>query len=291
MPNKVLKKPGHTSTGNNQSQSRVQKRKRNPLPIIDPITGENIISDCICSMCASPMFSNTGCSGQCSDENTREPGHTSTGNNQSQSRAQKRKRNPLPIVDPKTGENIISDCICSMCVSPMFSNTGCSGQCSDENTRELKTIAKRRGITNYSRLGRADLTELVKKNIENAPVKEEIKIVDRRDSLKGVFGTITIEPLKQQDMVTFFASEVRIERPEEGTHIAFRNHKKLIRVPFVIYADFECFMEKVDTCQPNPSQAYTKAYQQHRPSGFCYRVKYAHGDYKDSVIYCGDDAA
>ncbi|VDI43458.1 Hypothetical predicted protein [Mytilus galloprovincialis] len=70
--------------------------------------------------------------------------------------------------------------------------------------KELKTIAKRRGITNYSRLGRADLTELVKKNIENAHVKEEIKIVDRRDALKGVFGTITIEPLRQHDMLTFF---------------------------------------------------------------------------------------
>ncbi|VDI43459.1 Hypothetical predicted protein [Mytilus galloprovincialis] len=79
---------------------------------------------------------------------------------------------------------------------------------------------------------------------------------------------------------------VRIEMPEEGTHIAFHNHKKLMRVPFVIYADFECFTEMVDTCQPNPSHAYTKAYQQHRPSGFCYRVKYVHGDYKDSVIYC-----
>ncbi|CAG2207647.1 unnamed protein product [Mytilus edulis] len=128
--------PGHTSTGNNQSQSRVQKRKRNPLPIVDPITRENIISDCICSMSASPMFSNTGYNGQCSYENSGEPGHTSTGNNQSQSRVQKRKRNPLPIVDPKTGENIISDCICSMSASPMFSNTGCSGQCSDENTRD-----------------------------------------------------------------------------------------------------------------------------------------------------------
>ncbi|VDI35302.1 Hypothetical predicted protein [Mytilus galloprovincialis] len=70
--------------------------------------------------------------------------------------------------------------------------------------KELKTIAKRQTITNYSRLGRADLTELVKKNIENARVKEEIKIVDRRDASKGVFGTITIEPLKQHDMLTFF---------------------------------------------------------------------------------------
>lgn len=64
-----------------------------------------------------------------------------------------------------------------------------------------------------------------------------------------------------------------------------------MRVPFAIYADFECFTEKMNTCQPNPPRAYTKAYQLHRPSGFCYCVKYVHGDYKDSVVYCGEDAA
>ena len=84
---------------------------------------------------------------------------------------------------------------------------------------------------------------------------------------------------------------IRIEMPEEGSAIAFHNHKKQMRVPFAIYADFECFTEKIDTCQPDPTKSYTKQYQQHRPSGFCYRVKYAHGDYKESVVYCGEDAA
>lgn len=74
---------------------------------------------------------------------------------------------------------------------------------------------------------------------------------------------------------------VRIEMPEEGTSIGFQSHKRQIRVPFTIYADFERFTEKMNTCQPNPSRAYPKAYQLHRPSGFCYRVKYFHGDYKD----------
>ncbi|VDI33807.1 Hypothetical predicted protein [Mytilus galloprovincialis] len=84
---------------------------------------------------------------------------------------------------------------------------------------------------------------------------------------------------------------VRIEMPEEGTFISFRNHQRQMRVPFIIYADFECFTEKMDTCQPDPSRAYTKAYQLHQPSGFCYRIQYVHGDYKDSVIYCGEDVA
>ncbi|VDI83186.1 Hypothetical predicted protein [Mytilus galloprovincialis] len=63
MPNKVLKH-GHTFTGNNQPQSRVQKQGRKILSIIDPNTEKDVI------ISTSPMFSNTGCSGQCSYEHT-----------------------------------------------------------------------------------------------------------------------------------------------------------------------------------------------------------------------------
>ena len=41
-----------------------------------------------------------------------------------------------------------------------------------------------------------------------------------------------------------------------------------MRVPFVVYAEFECFTEKLDTSQPNPKQSYTKQYQKHTPSDF-----------------------
>ena len=73
--------------------------------------------------------------------------------------------------------------------------------------KELKIIAKRRGIVKYFRyfrLERAALTDLVKRDIENAPVEEEIRVVDRRDALKGVFSTVRIEPLQQHDLETFF---------------------------------------------------------------------------------------
>ena len=46
-----------------------------------------------------------------------------------------------------------------------------------------------------------------------------------------------------------------------------------MRVPFGVYADFECFTEKLDITQPNPKQSYTKQYQKHTPSGFCYYIK------------------
>lgn len=47
----------------------------------------------------------------------------------------------------------------------------------------------------------------------------------------------------------------------------------------------------MDTCQPDQSRAYTKGYQIHQPSGFCYRTKYTHDDYNDSVVDCEKDVA
>ena len=45
---------------------------------------------------------------------------------------------------------------------------------------------------------------------------------------------------------------VKIEMPEEGSTISFHNNNRSIRVPFVVYADFECFNTPIDTCEPNP---------------------------------------
>ena len=71
---------------------------------------------------------------------------------------------------------------------------------------------------------------------------------------------------------------VRIEFPkpkkgEEKAFLKFKNYKKKMRVPFVIYADFECFTKKILTCSPVGSKSYTKQFQQHKPSGYCYLIK------------------
>ena len=47
-----------------------------------------------------------------------------------------------------------------------------------------------------------------------------------------------------------------------------------MRVPFVVYAYFEAFMEPIrNMCQPNPRESYTAPYQKHTPSSFCYYIK------------------
>ena len=75
---------------------------------------------------------------------------------------------------------------------------------------------------------------------------------------------------------------VKIEMPmfkdDEGKflgpkYIYFKNFYKKQRVPFVVYADFECFTEKIDTCQPKDTKSFTNRYQKHRPSGYSYLIK------------------
>ena len=65
---------------------------------------------------------------------------------------------------------------------------------------------------------------------------------------------------------------IKIEMPEKGSFISFIHHNRSIKVPFVVYADFEAFTEEISTCEPNPKFSFTQKYQRHQPSGFCYKI-------------------
>ena len=62
------------------------------------------------------------------------------------------------------------------------------------------------------------------------------------------------------------------EKPGNKNFISFIHHNRSIKVPFVVYADFEAFTEEISTCEPNEKKSFTKKYQRHRPSGFCYKI-------------------
>ena len=44
--------------------------------------------------------------------------------------------------------------------------------------------------------------------------------------------------------------------------------EKSLKVRFVIYADLECLLKKINTCQNNPNKSYTEKKATHRPSGY-----------------------
>ena len=86
---------------------------------------------------------------------------------------------------------------------------------------------------------------------------------------------------------------VEINMPKEGTILKFKNYYKSEKVPFVVYADFECFIKPIQSCNLYDKESYTKQYQKHEPPSFCYYIKCFDNEVYEPklVIYTGEDAA
>ena len=78
--------------------------------------------------------------------------------------------------------------------------------------------------------------------------------------------------LKNHEEYCFQNETVKIEMPKEESSISFKHHNRSIKVPFVVYADFEAFTKEIKTIPQNDRVAFTQKYQHHQPSGFCYKI-------------------
>ena len=57
--------------------------------------------------------------------------------------------------------------------------------------------------------------------------------------------------------------------PTKDNNIIKYNHgEKSMKVPFIIYADLECLLEKMGTCINNPNESSTTKINKHTPSGY-----------------------
>ena len=86
---------------------------------------------------------------------------------------------------------------------------------------------------------------------------------------------------------------VKIEMPKKGTMLEFKNYHRSEKVPFIVYADFECFIKPIQSCDPDDKKGCTKQYQKHEPSSFCYYIKcFDHEVYEPKLVsYTEEDAA
>ena len=50
--------------------------------------------------------------------------------------------------------------------------------------------------------------------------------------------------------------------------IKYNHGEKSIKMPFTIYADLECLLEKMITCQNNPNKSSTTKINKHTPSSY-----------------------
>ena len=56
----------------------------------------------------------------------------------------------------------------------------------------------------------------------------------------------------------------KVEMPTKGNNIIKQNHgEKSMKVPFVIYGDLECILEKMSTCMNNPNESSTTKINKH----------------------------
>ena len=60
-----------------------------------------------------------------------------------------------------------------------------------------------------------------------------------------------------------------LEMPTKDNNIIKYNHgEKSMTVPFIIYADLECLLEKMSTCINNPNESSTTKINKHTPLGY-----------------------
>ena len=80
--------------------------------------------------------------------------------------------------------------------------------------------------------------------------------------------------------------------PIKGTYTIKHNHgEKSIKMPFTIYADLECLLEKMSTCQNNPNKSSTTKINKYTPSGYSIFTHCSFNESKNKLnYYRGDDS-
>ena len=60
-----------------------------------------------------------------------------------------------------------------------------------------------------------------------------------------------------------------VEMPtKDNNTIKYNQGEKSIKLPFVVYAELECLLEKISTCQNNSNESSTTEINKHTPSGY-----------------------
>ena len=77
----------------------------------------------------------------------------------------------------------------------------------------------------------------------------------------------------------------------KGNNTIKHNHgEKYIKIPFTIYADLECLLEKMDTCENDPNKSSTTKINKHTPSYYSIFTHCSFDESKNKLnYYRGDD--
>ena len=79
----------------------------------------------------------------------------------------------------------------------------------------------------------------------------------------------TEKKLKKHEKVCNDHNYCYVEMPKKDNRIVKYNHgEKSMKVPFAIYADLECLLEKINSCQNNLEISSAAKTNMHTPSGY-----------------------
>ena len=137
-------------------------------------------------------------------------------------------------------------------------------------------------IKNFSRLFRSQIT---------SRTREPTHVCKR------CFSCFTKDTLLQNHIYYCSNNESAyvIMPKKEDSILKYKKFERQFPVPFVAYADFECFTRPISSCCPNKEYAYNYEYQKHEPSGFCIFIKGVTGKGIKPIIYTkkeeGEDIA
>ena len=67
-------------------------------------------------------------------------------------------------------------------------------------------------------------------------------------------------------------------RTKSNNTIKYNHGEKSMKLPFVIYADLECLLEKMSTCINNHNKSFTTKINKHVPSGYSVFTHYCSFD-------------
>ena len=101
----------------------------------------------------------------------------------------------------------------------------------------------------------------------------------------------TEKKLRKHEKVCKKHDFCNLKMPDEDNKILkYVSGEKSLKVPFVIYADLECLLKKINTCQNNPEQSYTEKKITHRPSGYSLTTCYSFDkSLNEQKYYRGED--
>ena len=82
-----------------------------------------------------------------------------------------------------------------------------------------------------------------------------------------------------------------VEMPTKDNNIIKYNHgEKSMKLRFLIYADLECLLKKISTCQNNPNKSSTTKINKHTPSRYSIFTSCSFDELKNKInYYRGDD--